>query len=190
MPTSITCESCGRRLLIGWAPNYELTCPHCMARFRNPNYGQSPPVPEATAVTAPSSAIHDLPDRLTQLQRHESRVAVADMDTDVRRDLSMGNIVLGVLIGLCVLGTIVAFAATPRGGYGGLDLAFVLMFIFAALDVLVSIVCIRAFVRWGMAGVRVPSALSVIGLTFLSLVTIVAVVIVFFMTCWGLAKMK
>ncbi len=52
MPTSITCERCGRRLLIGWTPNRELTCPHCMAKFRNPNYGQAPPARERPAAQA------------------------------------------------------------------------------------------------------------------------------------------
>jgi hypothetical protein len=52
MPTSITCERCGRRLLISWAPNYELTCPHCMAKLRNPNYGQAPSAPERPTAQA------------------------------------------------------------------------------------------------------------------------------------------
>jgi hypothetical protein len=113
------------------------------------------------------------------------------INTDVRRDLSVGSIILGILIGLCVLGTIVAFAATPgRGGYDKLGFALILMFIFAALDVLVSIACIRAIIRWGTSGVGHLSAGRVIGLTFLSLGTVVAVVIFFFVTCFGLASLK
>jgi hypothetical protein len=116
-----------------------------------------------------------------------SQIRAANLDTDVKRDISVGSIVLPILIGLCVLGIALAFLSS-LGANGGASivLAFTLLFLFAVLEVLVSIAIIRGMVRWGISGVRSPSAARMLGITFLSLGTVAAVVIFFFCTCWGL----
>jgi hypothetical protein len=58
--------------------------------------------------------------------------------------------------------------------------------LFGVLDVLISIAIIRGLIRWGISGVRSPSVGKVLGVVFLSLGTVVAAIIFFFFTCFGL----
>ncbi|MGH7222345.1 MAG: hypothetical protein ACRELF_03890, partial [Gemmataceae bacterium] len=84
----------------------------------------------------------------------------------------MGSIALAGLIGFCVFGIARAFfAPVKRPGDYGLTQLFLLMYLFAALDVLVSIAIIRGLIRWGISGVRGASVGRVLGIVFLSLGT-------------------
>jgi hypothetical protein len=123
--------------------------------------------------------------------RPGAQIQAPDLDTDVRRDVSVGSIVLAVLIGLCVLGIAIAFLS-GRGmtGQSSLSAAFAMAVLFACLDALVSIAILRGFIRWVASGVRTPSIGRSLGIAFLALGTIVAVVIFFFFTCWGLAMLQ
>jgi hypothetical protein len=147
---------------------------------------------------APPSSSNIVPeeraDRFSGQQRREPLDADSDLDTDVRRDVSFGHvgtIVLGVLIGLCVVGIIVTLAATsgsPRR-YSSASRRSLLTLLFAALDILVSIVCIRALIREWMSSVRERSAgrvIGLIGLTVFVIVAVLAVVSFFTATCFSL----
>src|SRR5207245_1008065 len=75
--------------------------------------------------------------------------SVLSLDTDVRRELNLGSIVLAVLIGACSLGVVLSLVLSRSRSVGDqIGLALLLMLCFAALDVLVSIACIRAMFRW------------------------------------------
>lgn len=120
-----------------------------------------------------------------------SQIQVANLNTDVRRDVNVGSIVLAVLIILCVIGVVAGFLIpTPKEAYGVFVNAVPLMFCFALLDVLVSIAIIRALVRRSVYGTHAPSVGKVLGIVLLSLGTIVAVIIFFFGTCMALLKTK
>jgi hypothetical protein len=154
-------------------------CPHCSTRLR-----VSDQITDKTLICPRCLADVDNPQPGFQLR-------AADIATDVKRGLSVGSIVLAVLIGLCVFGIAVGFLIpTPQEAYGVLVNALPLMFFFAALDVFVSIAIVRGLVRWSISGSRTPTVGKVLGITFLSLGTIVAVVIFFFGTCMALLKVK
>lgn len=153
-----TCPHCSTRLRVSeQITDKSLICPHCLANVDNPKSG--------------------------------FQIQAAGINTDVKRDVSKGSIVLLVLTGLCVLGIAIVLLSlhTASNADTSIILLFVLVSLFAALDVLVSIAIIRGFIRWGISGVRTPSVGRALGIAFLSLGTIVAVVIFFFFTCWGLA---
>lgn len=117
-----------------------------------------------------------------------SSVQAPELDTDVKRDLSVGSWVLAILIGICVLGVLLTLFA-PRGSETyEIEKAIWLMCAFAVLDVLVSIALIRRIVRVGTAGVHSVSVGRVIGLVLLSLGTVVAVVAFFFATCFVMIR--
>ncbi len=116
--------------------------------------------------------------------------SVLSLDTDVRRELNLGGIVLGVLIGLCVLGVGLSLLLKRSAGNGAVGGVLLMMVCFLALDVLVSVACIMATWRLGMAGVRTPSAGRVLGLVLLSFGLVVAVVIFFFVTCFALLNAR
>ncbi len=112
------------------------------------------------------------------------------INTDVRREMNVGGIVLAVLIGLCLLG-VFAIAASPRPR-GELTLVlqhtmFPLMYIFVALMVLFSIVWVRAIIRSARSKGGSISADRIAGVTCLSIIavilTIAALAIVFVVTC-------
>jgi hypothetical protein len=152
------------------------TCPHCSTRIR-----VSEQITEKTLICP-----HCLAD--VDNARSGREIRAAEIDTDVKRDLSVGSIVLMVLIGFCVIGIAIAFFfSLGQSGAASIGPALALMFLFAVLEVLVSIAIIRGMVRWGISGVRSPSTARVIGITFLSLGTAAAVVIFFFYTCLFLA---
>jgi hypothetical protein len=146
------------------------TCPHCSTRLR-----VSEQVTDKTLICPHCLADVDNPQSTFQIQ-------AADIDTDVKRGLSLGSIILAVLIGLCVLGIIMAFLAL-RTGKGDFGAGISLLFCFALLDALVGIAIVRGLIHWGISGVRSPSVGRVIGIVFLSLGTMVAAVIFFFFTC-------
>ncbi len=117
-----------------------------------------------------------------------SQIRAADLDTDVRRDVNVGSIVLAVLIGLCVLGIALAFwSSRILKGETSIAALFCMAMLFAGLDVLVSVAIIRGLLRRRASGIRAPSSRKVLGIVFLSFGTVVAVVIFFFFTCLGLA---
>lgn len=146
------------------------TCPNCSTRLR-----VSEQITDKTMICPHCLADVDNPQPGFQIR-------AADIDTDVKRDVSLVSIALHVLIGLCVLGIAMAFFS-PRQGEQGLGRALWLAMLFVVLDILVGIAIIRVLVRWGVSGVRTPSAGRVLGITFLSLGTIVAVILFFFFTC-------
>jgi len=119
-----------------------------------------------------------------------AQIQAPNINTDVKRDLSAGSIVLFVLTGLCVLGIAMALFAvrSSESHESGIQIFVSVALLFAVLDVTVSIAIIRGLVRWGIAGIRTPSVGRVSGIILLSLGTIVAVVIFFFFTCFFLAK--
>jgi hypothetical protein len=172
------------------------TCPHCSTPF-----GVSERITDKTLICP-----HCLAD--VDNARPGSQIRADDINTNVKRDLSVGSIVLAVLIGLCVfgilgIGTVFSarrsasrvssvsesphrFSNTPLPADNTLDLAITLMYLVAALDVLVSIAILRGLIRWGISGLRTPSVgkvLKVLGIAFLSLGTIVAIVIFSAVTC-------
>jgi hypothetical protein len=154
-----------------------LTCPACYARLRFPEQTR-----ERVLVCPRCGDWVDNP-------APGLGPTAGDIHSDVRRDLRLGGIVLAVLIALCILGASLAFVR-PGGEYAKLELAYVLGFIFAALDILVTIACAIALWRWGLSGVGDPSARAILGILFLILATIVAVVIFFFATCVALVILK
>lgn len=153
------------------------TCPHCSTSLR-----VSEQITDKALICPHCLADVDNPQPGFQIR-------AADINTDVKRDMRAGSIVLAVLIGLCVLGIVVvctraalrstspSIPNTPRPES--------LVFYFAALDVLVSIAIIRRLVL-GISGVRAPSAGRALGIIFLSLGTIVAVTVFLFFTCLSL----
>lgn len=111
-------------------------------------------------------------------------IRATSINTDVKRDVSVGSIVLAVLIILCVLGVVLVLAiASPKSSGYGSPREFWLMFPFAALDVLVSIAIIRGLLRRGIFDTRNSGFGTALGIMFLSLGTIGAVFIFFFFTC-------
>jgi hypothetical protein len=99
-----------------------------------------------------------------------SPIRIADINTDVKRDLSVSSIVLAVLIGLCVLGIAVAT---------GKDAPELLALSCAALAVLVSV----AIIRTGHSRFLNSSVASACGITLLVLGAIAAIFIFFVFTC-------
>ncbi len=161
-----TCPHCSKRLRVSdQITDKTLICPHCLADVDNPRPGM--------------------------------QIRAPDLDTDVKRDVSVGSIVLAVLIGLCVLGIALAFfvghhsQGKGEGGLGeGIFSLLLLMNCFGALDILVSIAIIRWLIRRRISGVREPSVGRVVGIAFLSLGTVAAVVVFFFFTCVGLIMLN
>jgi hypothetical protein len=173
--------------------SYVVTCPYCSTQVRVPDRQA-----EKTFICPRCLADVNNPPaqgtiRAVEVEpgRPASQIQRAEINTDVRRDLSVGSIVLTVLIGLCVLGiSIVLFMSTDwGGGYRSISIAFALMFPFAGLDVLVSIAIIRGFLRRGVFDSDNPGFGTALGIMFLSLGTIGAVCIFFFFTCLGLLKL-
>jgi hypothetical protein len=159
--------------------SHVITCPYCSTQVRVPDR-----ITDKTFICPRCLADVDNTKPGFQIQ-------AADINTDVKRDVSIGSIVLAVLIGLCVVGVAVGFSIpTPQEAYGVFVNAVPMMFAFAGLDVLVSIAIIRGLVRWSISGSRTPSVGKVLGITFLSLGSIVAVAIFFFGTCMALLKIK
>jgi hypothetical protein len=149
------------------------TCPHCSTRLRVPDQ-----ITDKTLICP--RCLADVANPKPGFQ-----IRAMDLDTDVKRGLSVGTIVLLVLIGLCVLGITLSFFGL-RSGKGDLGVGLFFLFCFGALDALVSIAIIRGLIHWGISGVRTPSVGKVLGVVFLSLGTVVAAVIFFFFTCFGL----
>lgn len=154
-------------------------CPQCSTRLR-----VSEQITDKTLICPHCFADMDNP-------RMGGQLRATNINTDVKRGLSVGSIVLAVLISLCVLGIIVGLLIpTPPEAYGIFVNALPLMFFFAGLDVLVSIVLIRGLIHWSISGVRTPSVGRMLGIALLSLGSIAAIVIFFFFTCMGLLKIK
>lgn len=155
--------------------NHVTTCPNCSGRLR-----VSDQITDKTLICPHCLADVNNPQPGIQ-------IPAADINTDVKRGLSVGSIVLAVLIGLNVLGiTLACVRAALRATSPSIPntpRAQELVFYFAALDVLVSMAIIRRLGRWGNSGVRPPSIARVFGIILLSLGTIVAVSIFFFFTC-------
>ena len=123
------------------------TCPHCSTRFN-----VSEQITDKTLICP-----HCLAD--VDNAGPGSPIRAADINTDVKRHLSAGSIVLAVLIGLCVLGIAIAFYVHRfrDGGEADIGHLFLIAEFFAALEILVSIAIIRGLIRWGISGVRTQS---------------------------------
>jgi hypothetical protein len=154
-----------------------ITCPECNARIH------IPPQVGARTICPRCVAEIDNPDA-------DPAAPPAGVAREVGRGLSATSIVLAVLIGLCIVGIIVTYMATSPGHMAGLEVLVMSMYLFALLDVLVSIAFVRSLWRWGLAGIRAPSAVRVLGLVGLSIATVAAVVVFFFVTCFALANLK
>lgn len=155
------------------------TCPHCSARL--------PASEQITDTTLICPHCHSPVDN----PRSGFRLRAADINTNVKRNLSVGSIILLVLIGLCVLGIAAVLVNKWRNkwtGYDKIGYAFLLMWLFAALDVLVGIAIIRWLYLSGFSGVRVSTVGGILGVIFLSLGLIVTVVTFFGFTCFYLAN--
>jgi hypothetical protein len=156
------------------------TCPHCSTRLR-----VSDQITDKTMIC---------PRCLADVDNSQQgfQVRAADIDTDVKRGLSDTSIVLLVLIGLCVLGiALVFFGLSSVKGQSVKPQASALPFValiglFGLLDVLISIAMVRGLIRWGISGVRTPTVGRVLGIVFLALGTVVAAIVFFFFTCFGL----
>ncbi len=157
------------------------TCPHCSTRLRVADH-----IADRTLICPHCLAALDNPQPRTQ-------VRATEIDTDVKRGLSAGSVVLALLIGLSIVGIVTTFSylnekpGIPEERY---VTGFLVLFCFFALEVLVSIAVVRGLIRWGTSGARVPSVGKVIGITFLSLGTAAAIVIFFFVTCFGLLMLN
>lgn len=155
--------------------NHVTTCPHCSKRLRVPEQ-----ITDKTLICPHCLASVDNP-------RPAAPIRAPEIDTDVKRDVSVGTIVLAVLIGLCLLGIVIAFSRYRAGGgrrpTDPLSFALLMAFIFSVLDVLVSIAIVRGLVRWGTSGNRGASVGKILGITLLSLGSVVAAVIFLFFTC-------
>ena len=152
------------------------TCPHCSTRLR-----VSEQITDKTLIC---------PHCLANVDNAwpGSQIRAADLDTDVRRGLSAGSIVLAVLIGFSVFGIAIALLSSlGKRGAASIEQALALVFFFAVLEVCVSIAIFRGIFRWGISGVRSSSAARVLGITFLALGTAAAVINFFFFTCLFLA---
>jgi hypothetical protein len=139
------------------------TCPHCATRLSVPEG-----ITDKTLICP-----HCLAD--VDNAGSGSQIRAADINTDVKRDLNVGCIVLAVLIGLCVIGIAMAI--------GNNSIPF-LFYSCAALAVLVSI----AVIHMGYSGVRNPSVAGACIITLLVLGVIVAIFFFFFITCASLAS--
>jgi hypothetical protein len=159
--------------------NHITTCPHCSKRLR-----VSEQITDKTLICPHCLANVDNPRPGVQIQ-------APDLDTCVKRDVSVGTIVLAVLIGFCLLGIAIAFLYDRVGGRSPTDpisFALLMVFIFSVLEVLVSIAIVHGLVHWGTSGNRGPSIGRVFGITLLSLVSISAAVIFLFFTCVALVN--
>ncbi len=146
------------------------TCPHCSARLN-----VSEQITDKTSICPHCHADMNSPGSGFQVQP-------ADINTNVKRGLSVGSIVLAALIGLCILGITAAYFST-REGERGIGRSFYLVIFFVALDILVGIAIVRVLSRWGSSGVRPASEARVLGIALLTLGTVLAVIVFFFFTC-------
>lgn len=147
------------------------TCPHCSTRL-----SVSDGITDKTLICPRCLADVDN-------ARPGSQIRADDINTNVKRDVSVGSIVLAVLIGLCVLGIVVTILAPRSGGRHDFGPLIQLAYFFAALDAFVGIAILRGLLRWGTSGVQSPSVARVVGIAFLWIGTFVAVIIFFFFTC-------
>lgn len=147
------------------------TCPHCSTRL-----SLSERITDKTLICPHCLADVDNP-------WPRSQIRAADINTYVKRDLSAVSIVLAVLMGLCVLGIVVTILAPRSGGRHDFGPLIQLAYFFAALDAVVCIAILRGLLRWATSGVQSPSLARVVGIAFLWIGTIVAVIIFFFFTC-------
>jgi hypothetical protein len=150
------------------------TCPHCSKRLR-----VSEQITDKTLLC---------PHCLAEVDNPQSgfQVPYADLDTDVKRDLSVASIVLVVLIGLCIVGIITAIYLF-RNPSTALN---VLLVSCAALAVLIIVAIVRGLIRWGRSGARAPVVAALIGIPFLVLGSIAAVILFFIVTCMNILDPK
>jgi hypothetical protein len=118
--------------------------------------------------------------------RSELQIPVAELDTDVKRDISVTSIVLVVLIGLCVLGITTAFFLFQNPSIA----LNVLVVCSTALAVLIVVAIVRGLLRWGMSGAKAPIIAAVVGIPFLVLGSIAAVFLFLFVTCMKMLDPK
>jgi hypothetical protein len=146
-------------------------CPNCSTRLR-----VSEQITDKTMICPHCLADVDNPQPGFQIR-------AADINTDVKRDLHRGCLVLAAFIGLCVLGLSGLFGSHLFKA----ERFFLMIFSFAALDVLVSIAIIVRLVRWGIS--KSPNrsvarmAGMVLGIIFLLFGTLSAMVVFFFFSC-------
>ena len=147
------------------------TCPHCAKRFR-----VSEQITDKTLICP-----HCLAD--VDNAAPGNQIRAADINTDVKRDLRVGTIVLAVLIGFCVLGITTAFS----GMFSSINALKLMVISSAALAVLLIIAIIRWMVHQGRSGGYIPIVAGVLGITLiivaLVLVSIVAGVLFLIFAC-------
>src|SRR5262249_16317554 len=120
------------------------------------------------------------PHCLASVDNPQSRfqIQAPDINTDVKRDLNAGSIILAVLIVFSVLGIVL----TIIGPLGWASVRL-LMYLLGALFVFVIVAIVRGLARRHRAGVHVSKFQSALGCFFLVLGTIVALVIFAFFAC-------
>ncbi|MGH7174501.1 MAG: hypothetical protein ACRELG_29900 [Gemmataceae bacterium] len=134
------------------------TCPHCSTRLRL-----------AERITDKSLIC---PHCLAEVDNAwpGSQIRADDIDTDVKRDVNVGSIVLAVLMGLCVLGISITSSFGP------------LIFL-GAIAGLVIIAFIRSIFRAGASSAPASIVEKAIRILFLVFGTIVAIVIFVIYAC-------
>lgn len=145
-------------------------CPHCSARF-----DVSEGITEKTSICPHCRA------EVGNVQL-ENQFLIADINTDVRHNWSVGCTVITALIGLCFFSIVLTFSI-PLDGEGEIARAIFAAYLFVVLDVLVSIAIMYGLIRWGLSGVRNPPAGRYLGIALLLFGTIVAVCVFFYFTC-------
>lgn len=107
-----------------------------------------------------------------------SQVRADDINTEVKRDVNVGCMVLAALIGFCVLGWVLAVSQ----GESGSTLAG---FSCIALVALVGIASIYGLIRWRSSFVGSPFAQNMLGCAVLAVGTLVAIYIFVVISCWN-----
>jgi hypothetical protein len=111
-------------------------------------------------------------------------LAAPDVDTDVRRRVSLATIILVVLITANAVAIGAAFYALEY-----LDQACCFLILFAVLDLLVIVAVMRPFANWLQNSKRLGDAGKLFAFVLLGLVVAVGVVIIFFTACVGLINL-
>ncbi len=154
--------------------NQITTCPHCSQCIR-----VSEQITDKRLICPRCLADVDNPEAGSEIQ-------AADLDTDVKQGLSRGSIVLAVLIGLCVVGIVIALLRF-HDPFNALTLLLVSS---TALAVLLIIAIIRWMVRRSRAGNGGSIVTGALGIAFIIVclvcVTLVAAFLFLYFTCQGI----
>ncbi|MGH7174500.1 MAG: hypothetical protein ACRELG_29895 [Gemmataceae bacterium] len=151
------------------------TCSHCSRRIQVPDWNIHKPL--------------ICPHCLAEVGNHQpgAQIQAPNINTDVKRDLNIGNIVLAVLIGFFVLGFLASIPShNAKSETLGVVGGYFCLFSLAAVAVVLIIGGIR-LLRSGRSGARVPAIDQALGCVLLVLGTIASFVIFIFFACATMA---